>query len=636
MKKKTQAPAVTKSRREPLTERDDSYVNLLTGLGTGLDKRQARRFAPTNLLQGQQELDDLYIGDDMIARIVDLVPKEMTREWIDFKCDGDPELTKKVMAWMEDLQVPQRLQKALVYARLYGGSVCILGVDDGQPSNLPLNHKKIKGFYWLTTLDRFSVRPDLPYADPFSPRYGQPSFYFIQNQLGTSQGEPTRFNDAIHESRLLRFDGVTTTPRRQQQNQTWAESVLIRVLDVVADFQATWNSVGYLMTDMSQAVFTIKNLAKQLAANQRKAIETRFQLIEMSRSVARAILLDDGETFERKATPLEGVPLILDRFANRVAAAVDIPVMILMGESPKGLNATGDADTRHWYDRIHAEQEKLLRPAINRILTLALNAPNGPTGGKEPENWSFEFRPLTQLDGLQEATRRFTIAQADNIYLQAGVVTPEEVADSRFSGDGYNIETTLDEDLREKLNDGSAMGMMTKALMKSSVAGPNTRSSETGANRKDPQRMSQPGGTDIEDSADQIVADSYLAKGRARAKAQANKTKTAPVGGTIGDPEANGGMASGRVNEQEQKGAMDFTGKEQPATGNDYSSNEDEPASMDFTGLEQPATGGNEKGIALVPSETIPDAIEQAQARQPGGEGPIAVKKKRPTTGEKK
>ncbi len=623
--------------------RADSWVNVLTRIGTAGDKRLARNFGVDNLLRAQNELDDLYAGDDIIARVVDIVPHEMIREGIAFKCDGDPEIAKKVATWLEDLQVMQRLQKALIYARLYGGAVCILGVDDGQPSNMPLKPEKVKGFYWLTTLDRFSMRPDLPYADPFSPRYGQPSFYFVQNQLGTSQGEPTRFNDAIHESRLLRFDGITTTPRRQQQNLTWGESILIRVLPIVADFQQTWQSVSYLMTDMAQAVFTIKGLAKQIAANKSGDLEKRFQLLEMSRSVARAIVLDEGETFERKSTPLSEVPALLDKFANRLAASVGIPVTLLLGEAPKGLNATGDADVRFFYDQVKASQEKLLRPALNRILTLALNAANGPTGGKEPENWSFEFKPLWQLDSKQEAERRFSIAQADNIYLQAGVLTPEEVANSRFSADGYSVETNLDQDMRDKLNDGSAMGAMTKALMKGVSTTNGTRSSETGTSRLDPQRMSQPSGTEVEDSGqevvDKLLADYYkkhstfkkLDSNAARKKANQNKTKHPPTGAPFNaGTEENGGMASGNPDEQEEKGELDFTGDEEPLTGSNFSSSEDDPAPMDFTGLEQPATGGNEKGIALVPSETIPDEIESKQQRQPGGEGPIVVRKKRP------
>ncbi len=617
MKKKISKAPPPERRDDAITGREDGWAGLLSQVGAlGADKRLARRFNIDNPLQSQQELEDLYSGDDMIARIVELVPNEMTREWIEFKTDGDPEQAKKVMTWLEDLQVAQRLNTALIQARLYGGSVTVLGVDDGLPSNQPLQPKKIKGFYWLTTLDRFSVRPDLPYADPFSPRYGQPSFYFIQNQLGTSQGEPTRFNDAIHESRLLRFDGVVTTPRRQQRNLTWGDSILVRVLNTVADFQQVWGSVSYLMSDMSQAVFTIKNLAKQIAANHSGDIEKRFQLIEMSRSVARAIVLDEGETFERKATPLEGVPLILDRFANRLAAAVGIPVTLLMGESPKGLNATGDADVRNWYDQIHAAQEKLLRPALNRILTLALNAPNGPTGGKEPENWSFEFKPLWQLDGLQEAQRRFQIAQADNIYLQAGVVTPEEMADSRFSADGYSIETTLDEDMRARLNDGSALGAMTKALMQGGQADGRTRSSETGASRLDPQRMSQPSGTEVTDAKS------------AKRKVKENQTRHPPPGAEFDFGEkSKPGNASGNVNEQEQAGSLDNTDK--PITGEDYSSSTEE-APMDFSNKENPATGANERGIALVPGDTMPDEIESKQQRQPGGEGPVRATKKRP------
>ncbi len=54
-------------------------------------------------------------------------------------------------------------------------------------------------------------------------------------------------------------------------------------------------------------------------------------------------------------------------FLQVAAGAADIPVTRLLGQSPAGLSATGDSDTRNYYDMIAARQELDLRPQLERL-----------------------------------------------------------------------------------------------------------------------------------------------------------------------------------------------------------------------------------------------------------------------------
>ena len=48
---------------------------------------------------------------------------------------------------------------------------------------------------------------------------------------------------------------------------------------------------------------------------------------------------------------LTGVTEVMDRMINMVAAVSGIPVTVLMGQAPAGLNATtSESDIRSWYD----------------------------------------------------------------------------------------------------------------------------------------------------------------------------------------------------------------------------------------------------------------------------------------------
>ncbi len=115
-----------------------------------------------------------------------------------------------------------------------------------------------------------------------------------------------------------------------------------------------------------------------------------------------------------------------------------MPVSLLFGQAPAGLNATGDSDIRFFYDRVASWQKKELLPQMRRLLKLQLLARQGPTDGKEPKRWSVTARPLYQLTAVEEANRRKVIADTDQVYVTMGAVTAEEVAAKRFGGSSYD------------------------------------------------------------------------------------------------------------------------------------------------------------------------------------------------------
>lgn len=65
-----------------LEERNDNWQNLLSGLGTARDKSSYTHLSPNDRFPPDY-LEQLYLSDDIAARICDLVPHEMLRLGID-------------------------------------------------------------------------------------------------------------------------------------------------------------------------------------------------------------------------------------------------------------------------------------------------------------------------------------------------------------------------------------------------------------------------------------------------------------------------------------------------------------------------------------------------------------------------
>jgi hypothetical protein len=254
----------------------------------------------------------------------------------------------------------------------------------------------------------------------------------------------------IHETRLVIFQGLEVVKGQVVAHVGWGDSIFNRIYKVMRDFIMAHEAAATLLGDFSQAIYKIKGLAELIARNQDEAVVARARLVDMMRSTIRAILIDSEEDFERKSTDVSGLPDVLDRLALLVAAACDMPVTVLMGQQPAGLNATGESDIRNWYDHLAGEQEDKIRDGLEKITRCIFKAGDGPTGGEEPESWSVKFLPLWTMTDAEQADLRSKVATADAAYVTAGVLLPEEVAESRFGGDEWSMETQLDDTARKE------------------------------------------------------------------------------------------------------------------------------------------------------------------------------------------
>ena len=421
----------------------DNWQNVLTGLGTSRDKTVYGNFVRLQEIR-VNELTGLYHQNDTARKIVALKPQEMMRKGFTINVQDDTEVSSAINKSLRDHKAPTKIRDAMIWGRLYGGAIILIGADDGGESSEPLDENRIKTVKFLQVIDKRYLVPDTYYIDPLNDEhYGEPQTWRVLNKHGQT-------NVTIHRSRMLFFGGAHTSEDERDRLGGWDHSVISAVYEVLRQFDNVWKSSEHLMADASQAVFKIQGLMSMLAGNQKEELQTRMQLVDMCRSVARAVLLDadGGEEFTREASSFTDAASMLEKFMMRLASASDIPVTILMGRSPAGQNATGDADFRWWYDTIATGQENDLKPELERLVKIFMLAKDGPTRGKEPEIWEVKFAPLWQASPNEQADLEKKVAEKDKIYLDAEVLLPEDIAESRFRAEGWSAETVIDRDLR--------------------------------------------------------------------------------------------------------------------------------------------------------------------------------------------
>ena len=103
---------------------------------------------------------------------------------------------------------------------------------------------------------------------------------------------------------------------------------------------------------------------------------------------------------------------------------------------------------------------------------------------KEPENLSFEFNPLFQLDREKESRSRQIQADIDETYIKTGVLSPEEITQSRFGTGRYSYETVLDDGAGDRMSSEEKAFELNAAAGEATAKAAANGSSGEGASKK--------------------------------------------------------------------------------------------------------------------------------------------------------
>ena len=440
----------------------DSWVSETLGLGTSTyDASKTTYFSGIGKIN-DAELESLYIQNDLAHTIVARPVDDALRQGVDVELgDDDETLASDIIEYAEELNLSEEVRKARTWSRLFGGAALWLG-----NSTMDLDQERPFGaeVEFLRAIDKRDLTPIMWYSDPAHPKFGLPAVYNVNLiGIGTSVNDkqtiPTNF--PIHESWLVVLRGETTTRRRLLEQQGWGDSVLLRVYEVLRNFGISWGSITRLIQDSSQGIYKIKQLMELLESDNDELLEARLRLIDRSKSNFRPIVLDaDGEDYSRISTSMSEMSNLMDRLMIRLAAAAGMPVTVLFGRSPAGMNSTGESDFQAWYDLVKAEQEHELATVFEQALEAILQNPESPTLGIVPDGLKVVFPSLWQSSPQEEANLYMLTAQADKMYIDSSVYLPEEVAIARSKGatigpiavDIDSRQKLLDEDIESMLN----------------------------------------------------------------------------------------------------------------------------------------------------------------------------------------
>lgn len=362
----------------------DGWVNQMTGYGTSRDKTTAARFC-----QGVEltdfDLSNLWRFDGLAGRIVDVWPREEMR--LGFGIKGlSAECVSDVDRYLKPFDLVGKVTHGRIWGRLYGGCALWTMLDDGLDPSEPIDLTRIKTVLGIRVIDRRWLTPADYYDD--GPKLGIVSIWRVTQPTAGGKGQVIGY---IHETRVVTFPGALTDELEKIRKLSWDDSVLTKPYAALRAAGQVWAAIDALVADANQAVMSVEGLYEMIASDPDSTdpstnnptggatLLKRASLMDQMRSAGRMIVLDkERETFERKSTSFAGLPELNNAQWTRVSADSEIPVAILTGQSPAGLNATGDTTFQRFFAVADSNRTQIDEPIILCLLRILLSAQDAP------------------------------------------------------------------------------------------------------------------------------------------------------------------------------------------------------------------------------------------------------------------
>lgn len=399
----------------------DSFTNFAAKMGLGTDNiTSGATYSFNPITRIRTLLEWIHRGSWIGGVAVDIVADDMTRAGITIEGELKPEAIQKIHESAVALGIWKSINSTIKWSRLYGGCLAYLMIDGQDPSS-PLRIETVgkNQFKGLFVLDRWMVEPSFnDLVTDLGPYLGLPKFYRVTTLSPALSGKK------IHYTRLIRLAGIELPYWQSMTENLWGLSVLERLYDRMVAFDSATTGAAQLVYKAYIRTYKIKGL-REIISSGGAPLEGLTKYVDMMRrfqSVEGITLIDGEDEFEGAThSAFTGLGEAMLQFGQQLAGALQIPLVRLFGQSPAGLNSTGESDLITYYDGIKQQQEATLKVPV----TLVYRALAQSLGIKLPDGFGLGFNPLWQLKPVEKAEIASKITDTVTKALESGIVSQQ-------------------------------------------------------------------------------------------------------------------------------------------------------------------------------------------------------------------
>lgn len=434
--------------------RADGYVNMMTRYGTQKDASEQYKFVPEDAVPDEL-LTMYYEGNGLFAKIIDTPAEEAIKHGFELKDVSDQAVEDFYTEALDELDWEETAMTAIKWARLFGGSLAVMLINDGRGLDEPLDWRHIQSIDDIRVFDRSVIQPDYTTLfnydprDPFSTRgsrLGLPEYYQIFSKYGSF---------TVHDSRCLVFqNGILPENTTNSIYQLWGVPEYIRLHRAIRDAEVAHRSAPKMLDRSVQPIYKMQNLAAELATEEGESkVLRRLQVIDMARGLLNSLVIDaEGEDYDFKTFQFSGINDVVSASCNMLSALSNIPQTILFGQAVGGMSSTDDTSMENYYNYVERIQRRMLKSNLRYLLSIIFQAGLATGEVDEVPKIKIKFNPLWSLSDVEQADleqkreqTKFARAQTAQIYVNMQAIDPSEVRQKLADSEEFDVEAMLDE-----------------------------------------------------------------------------------------------------------------------------------------------------------------------------------------------
>jgi phage-related protein (TIGR01555 family) len=426
----------------------DSFANYAHKLGIGSDNPlSAGTYGFNPITRNRVLLEWIHRGSWLGGVAVDLVADDMTRAGIEYTTELKPDQQEKMDEEATLLGIWNAINEVIKWGRLYGGAIGVLLID-GQDPRTPLRMETVgpEQFKGVLVMDRWMVEPSLEdLVTEYGPSLGLPKYYRVQASAPALRGK------SIHYTRVaFRIEGVQLPYQQRLTENLWGISVIERLYDRMIAFDSASTGAAQLVYKSYLRTLSIDGL-REIVASGGKALDGLTAYVNMMsrfQGIEGVTMIDNKDTFEVQGhQAFSGLSDAIMQFGQQLSGALQIPLVRLFGQSPAGLNSTGESDLRMFYDHIKQQQMKVLFTGVHTIYRCIAAS----RGVKLPDNFSLAFRSLWELTDTDKGNIAKSVTDAVTTAHDSGLISDQvAMQELRQSSRTTGIYTNITEEIIEK------------------------------------------------------------------------------------------------------------------------------------------------------------------------------------------
>ena len=350
---------------------------------------------------------------------------------------------KEVRKWDRKKKIHKNLIQAEKFKEVFGVRHILFRID-GHDCELPLNVDAVKkgqykGFSQPDPQWVYPILEGEALTNPASMDFYTPTYYLIAGQRYHKSWVITIIGDEVADvmKPFYRYGGVSMAQKLWQRVYS-AE----RCADESPELLATMRMIVE-KTDVAAAILDEESFVEGQEFNAR--MRTNFS--------TRIINREDDIT--QIQTTLAGVSeLTMDQY--QIASAIaEVPITIMMSDTPKGFNSTGDNELKQYYETCSHIQDELSEILDMHYLLLERSLFGNALGLEHTWN------ELGQMTEKEAAEIRKIESDTDLNYATMAAISTEEIRDKLAANpeSGYNLAGKLEIDDAEKALDEFMKGI---------------------------------------------------------------------------------------------------------------------------------------------------------------------------------